>query len=68
LTGVWAKLVLLNDVRQHGVPPFEAETTGRPSPLKSLGKTTLNVSANDLMWTFCQRHPLSIGGEIGDRS
>jgi polyhydroxybutyrate depolymerase len=30
---------------------------GRPAPLKRLGKTTNNVSANDLMWEFFQRHP-----------
>jgi polyhydroxybutyrate depolymerase len=32
---------------------------GRETPLKSLGKTTLNISANDLMWTFFQRHPMA---------
>jgi polyhydroxybutyrate depolymerase len=31
---------------------------GRESPLKFLGKTTLNISANDLMWKFFQRHPM----------
>jgi polyhydroxybutyrate depolymerase len=31
---------------------------GRETPLKFLGKATLNISANDLMWTFFQRHPL----------
>jgi polyhydroxybutyrate depolymerase len=31
---------------------------GRETPLKFLGKATLNISANDLMWTFFQRHPM----------
>lgn len=31
---------------------------GKPSPLKVLGKSALNVSANDLMWEFFERHPL----------
>jgi polyhydroxybutyrate depolymerase len=31
---------------------------GRETPLKFLGKTTLNISANDLMWIFFQRHPM----------
>jgi len=30
---------------------------GRPAPLKRLGKTTNNVSANDLLWEFFERHP-----------
>jgi len=29
---------------------------GRQSPLKRLGKSTQNISANDLMWAFFQRH------------
>jgi polyhydroxybutyrate depolymerase len=29
---------------------------GRRSPTKILGRSTLNVSANDLMWQFFQRH------------
>jgi polyhydroxybutyrate depolymerase len=29
---------------------------GRRSPAKILGRSTLNVSANDLMWDFFQRH------------
>lgn len=29
---------------------------GRPTPLKRLGKSTLNLSASDLMWAFFQRH------------
>jgi polyhydroxybutyrate depolymerase len=29
---------------------------GRRSPAKILGRSTLNVSANDLMWQFFQRH------------
>jgi len=32
---------------------------GRETPLKFLGKTTLNISANDLMWIFFQRHPMT---------
>jgi polyhydroxybutyrate depolymerase len=31
---------------------------GRPSPLKRLGKTTNNISANDVIWEFFQRHPM----------
>jgi polyhydroxybutyrate depolymerase len=30
---------------------------GRPWPVPWLGKTTSNISANDLMWEFFQRHP-----------
>jgi polyhydroxybutyrate depolymerase len=29
---------------------------GRPTPLKRLGKSTRNISANDLMWAFFRRH------------
>jgi polyhydroxybutyrate depolymerase len=32
---------------------------GREPTLKLLGKTTKNVSANDLMWDFFQRHPMN---------
>jgi polyhydroxybutyrate depolymerase len=31
---------------------------GREPRLASLGKTTRDISANDLMWDFFQRHPL----------
>lgn len=31
---------------------------GQKSPAKFIGKSTLNISANDLMWEFFQRHPL----------
>ena len=31
---------------------------GREPRLASLGKSTLDISANDLMWDFFQRHPL----------
>ncbi|HJT76580.1 MAG TPA: PHB depolymerase family esterase [Gemmataceae bacterium] len=31
---------------------------GRASPAKVLGKATMNVSANDLIWEFFQRHSL----------
>jgi polyhydroxybutyrate depolymerase len=31
---------------------------GRVSTFKFLGPTTLDISANDLMWEFFQRHPL----------
>ncbi len=32
---------------------------GRAPTLPMLGRSTLNVSANDLMWEFFQRHPMS---------
>jgi polyhydroxybutyrate depolymerase len=32
---------------------------GRRSPAKTLGRSTLNVSANDLMWEFFQKHPMT---------
>ena len=32
---------------------------GRPWPIPWLGKTTRNLSANDLMWEFFQRHPMT---------
>jgi polyhydroxybutyrate depolymerase len=31
---------------------------GRDPPLKLLGKSTHNISANDLMWEFFKRHPM----------
>jgi polyhydroxybutyrate depolymerase len=31
---------------------------GREPRLASLGKSTRDISANDLMWEFFQRHPL----------
>jgi polyhydroxybutyrate depolymerase len=31
---------------------------GRRSPAKILGRSTLSVSANDLMWEFFQKHPM----------
>jgi polyhydroxybutyrate depolymerase len=31
---------------------------GREPPLKLLGKTTRNVSANDVMWEFFEKHPM----------
>lgn len=31
---------------------------GKKSPARSLGKSALNISANDLMWEFFQKHPL----------
>jgi len=31
---------------------------GQPSPLGFLGKSAKNVSANDLMWEFFQKHPM----------
>ncbi|MCR4411563.1 MAG: prolyl oligopeptidase family serine peptidase [Thermoguttaceae bacterium] len=31
---------------------------GRPWPVPWLGKTTRDISANDLMWEFFKRHPL----------
>jgi polyhydroxybutyrate depolymerase len=32
---------------------------GKKSPAKILGKSALNVSANDLMWEFFRRHKLA---------
>lgn len=31
---------------------------GRDTPLEIVGKSTKNISANDLMWEFFQKHPL----------
>jgi len=31
---------------------------GQPPRLKALGKSTRNISANDLMWEFFQKHPM----------
>ena len=31
---------------------------GRPSPGGFLGETTYNISANDLIWEFFQKHPM----------
>lgn len=31
---------------------------GQQSRLKALGKTTRNISANDLMWEFFEKHPI----------
>ena len=31
---------------------------GQPSPLGILGKSAKNVSANDLIWEFFQKHPM----------
>jgi polyhydroxybutyrate depolymerase len=31
---------------------------GQKSPLRLLGKSTLDVSANDLIWDFFQKHPM----------
>jgi len=31
---------------------------GQKSPLALIGKSTLDVSANDLMWEFFQKHPV----------
>jgi polyhydroxybutyrate depolymerase len=31
---------------------------GQKTPLGWIGKSTLNISANDLMWEFFQKHPL----------
>ncbi|MCA9122924.1 MAG: prolyl oligopeptidase family serine peptidase [Planctomycetaceae bacterium] len=31
---------------------------GQKSPLKFLGKSTLDISANDLIWEFFQKHPM----------
>ena len=32
---------------------------GRPLPERSLGKVTANVLANDVLWEFFQKHPMS---------
>ncbi len=31
---------------------------GRPMPIKRLGKATMNISANDLIWDFFAAHPM----------
>jgi polyhydroxybutyrate depolymerase len=31
---------------------------GKPSPLRNLGKSTLNISANDMIWDFFLKHPM----------
>ena len=31
---------------------------GGPSKVRFLGKTTMNISANDAMWEFFQKHPM----------
>jgi polyhydroxybutyrate depolymerase len=31
---------------------------GQPARLRSLGKSTKNISANDMMWKFFQKHPM----------
>ncbi|MBM3998275.1 MAG: hypothetical protein FJ297_01830 [Planctomycetes bacterium] len=31
---------------------------GQPTRLRTLGKSTANVSANDLMWEFFEKHPM----------
>ncbi|MBI2481936.1 MAG: dienelactone hydrolase family protein [Planctomycetia bacterium] len=31
---------------------------GGPSRVRSLGKTTMNISANDAMWEFFEKHPM----------
>jgi polyhydroxybutyrate depolymerase len=31
---------------------------GKKSPIGLIGKSTLDVSANDLMWEFFRRHPI----------
>jgi polyhydroxybutyrate depolymerase len=32
---------------------------GKKSPAKLLGKSALNISANDLMWEFFEKHPMT---------
>lgn len=32
---------------------------GQPSPLKLLGHSTQDISANDLIWEFFERHPMT---------
>jgi polyhydroxybutyrate depolymerase len=31
---------------------------GRPAPVGFIGKSAMNISANDLIWEFFQRHPM----------
>ena len=31
---------------------------GREPPLRALGRSTRDISANDLMWDFFERHPM----------
>lgn len=31
---------------------------GQKSPIKFLGKSTLDISANNLIWEFFQKHPM----------
>ena len=31
---------------------------GKESPVASFGKSTLDISANDLIWEFFQKHPM----------
>ena len=31
---------------------------GKKSPIRLIGKSTLDISANDLMWEFFQKHPI----------
>jgi polyhydroxybutyrate depolymerase len=31
---------------------------GREPGLRALGKSTRNISANDLMWEFFEKHPM----------
>ena len=31
---------------------------GQEPRLKALGKSTKNISANDLMWEFFEKHPM----------
>lgn len=45
---------------------------GRDPAVRFLGKSTKNISANDLMWEFFKKHPMNVtgvdpGGRPGDR-
>ena len=33
--------------------------TGMRSPAHTLGKSAMNISANDLMWEFFEKHPIT---------
>lgn len=40
---------------------------GRRPPLLYLGKSTKNISANDVIWDFFQRHPRNAKSELGKK-
>jgi polyhydroxybutyrate depolymerase len=32
--------------------------SGQKEPISLIGKSSLDISANDLMWVFFQKHPM----------